>query len=104
MQFLTHYKISESLSNRTVQTIAEGLTAEGAFPPESVEILRWDATPDYWGVLVWEADDYQAVNDAVNVWRAAADEEAFFEETTTAPAAPVEEILQHQAALLEQLE
>lgn len=104
MQFLTHYEINERLSNRAVQGIAETLTAEGTFPPEGVEILRWDATPDNWGVLVWEADDYRAVNHAVNVWRAAAGEEAFFEETTTTPAAPVEDILQHQAGLLEQLE
>lgn len=104
MLFLTYWKVNEGLSAERTQEIAETLTREGLFPPEDVELLRWDGTPDGWGVAVIEADDYAAVNNALNMWRAAAGDTAFFEETKTAPAAPVEEIIPQQAAILEELE
>lgn len=104
MLFITHWKLNEGMSARETNEIAMSLTSEGMFPPEDVEILRWDGTPDGWGIVVWEADDFEAVNNGLNMWRAAAGEKAFFEKTKTAPAAPVEEIIPQQAALLDQLE
>lgn len=104
MLFLTYWRLNEGLSARKTNEIAKSLTEEELFPPEDTEVVRWDATPDGWGVVIWEADDYGAVNDGLNVWRAASGETAFFEETRTAPAAPVEEVIPRQAALLERLE
>lgn len=104
MLFLTYWKVNEGLSNKRIQEIAQSLTEEGLFPPEGVEIIRWDGTPDLWGIVLWEADDFAGVNNGLAVWRAAAGEEAFFETTKTAPAAPVEEILPQTAALLERVE
>ncbi|MFC7215012.1 hypothetical protein ACFQO4_13110 [Saliphagus sp. GCM10025334] len=104
MLFLTYWKLNEGLSARETNEIARSLTEEGLFPPENADVVRWDATPDGWGIVIWEASDYAAVNDGLNMWRVAADETAFFEETKTAPAAPVEEIIPQQAALLERLE
>jgi hypothetical protein len=49
-----------------------------------------------------EADDYEAVNNARNVWRTAAGDTAFFEETRTAPAAPTEDVIARQTAMLEE--
>lgn len=104
MQFLTYWKLNEDLSARETNEIAQSLTEEGLFPPEDAEVIRWDGTPDGWGIVLWEADDYSAVNNGINMWRAAAGESAFFEETRTAPAAPVAEIIPQQAALLDRLE
>lgn len=104
MLFLTHWKLNEGLSPQKTNEIAIQLTEEGLFPPENVNVIRWDGTPDGWGIVVWEADSIEAITNAINVWRAAAGETAFFEETTTAPAAPVEDIVAQQAAFLEQFE
>lgn len=104
MLFLTYWKLNEGLSARETNEIATSLTEKGLFPPEDTEVIRWDATPDGWGIVLWEAEEYKAVNNGLNMWRAAAGETAFFEETRTAPAAPVEEIIPEQAAMLEQLE
>lgn len=104
MLFVTYWKLNEGISTRETNEIATSLTQEGLFPPEGAEVVRWDATPDGWGIVVWEADEFRAVNDGLNVWRAAAGETAFFEETRTAPAAPVEDVIPATAALLERLE
>lgn len=104
MLFLTYWKINEGISARKTNEIASTLTQEGLFPPDGAEVIRWDATPDGWGIVLWEADEYGAVNTGLNMWRAAAGETAFFEETRTAPAAPVEEVIPEMTAMLEQLE
>lgn len=104
MLFLTYWKLNEGLSARKTNEIAMSLTHEGVFPPEGAEVIRWDATPDGWGIVLWEADEYTAVNNGLTMWRAAAGETAFFEETRTAPAAPVEDVIAEMAELLEHLE
>lgn len=104
MQFLTFWKLNEEMSAEHRQQIAEKLTSQGLFPPENVELVRWDGTPDDWGVAIMEADDVQAVTSALNMWRIAGGETAFFEKTMTAPAAPVQETLADQAALIDRVE
>lgn len=104
MLFLTYWKLNEGLSARETNRIATRLSEEGMFPPEDVELIRWDGTPDGWGIVLWEADNYTALNNGLNMWRAAAGETAFFEETKTAPAAPVEETVGDMAELLQQFE
>lgn len=101
MLFLTYWKLNEHMSMEQRQEIATTLTEEGLFPPEGVELLRWDGTPDGWGIAVWEADDYAALNEALNVWRASGT--PFFEETKTAPAAPATEIISETAALMDRV-
>lgn len=104
MLFLVYWKLNENLPAEQGLEIAETLTGEGLFPPEGQEVIRWDGTPDGWGIAVIEADSVETVNRGLNMWRAAAGDTAFFEETKTAPALPVEESLSQQAALLEELE
>lgn len=104
MLFLTYWKLNEGISTRQTNEIAMQLTQEELFPPAGTEILRWDTTPDGWGITLWEADDYTAVQNGLNMWRAAAGETAFFEETKTAPAAPAEDVIQETAEMLQQLE
>lgn len=104
MQFLTYYELNENISAEQSNEVARTLTEEGLFPPEGADVITWVGTPDGWGISLWEADDYETIHTGLNMWRVAAEEAAFFEMTKTAPAAPVEEVIQHQAALVELLE
>lgn len=104
MLYLTYWKLNESLPNKRVQEIAQTLMEEGLFPAEGTEIIRWVGTPDLWGIVLWEAEDYTALTRGLNAWRAAAGDEAFFEKTKTAPAADIEDTLQDQAEFLAQFE
>lgn len=104
MLFVIHWKINEELPAERNQEIAEELTRSGQFPPEDQELIRWDATPDGWGIAVVEADDVAAVHRGLNMWRTAAGDTAFFEETKTAPAMPAEDLIAENAALLQDLE
>ena len=102
MLFLIYWEFNEDMSVEDRIEISRKLTEEGLFPPEDAEVLRWDGTPDGWGIAVVEADDFKSVNTALNLWRSSGT--PVFEETKTAPAAPVEEIIPQLAALLERLE
>lgn len=99
--FVTYWELNEEMSVGERQEIARKLTASGLFPPENVEVLRWDATPDGWGVLICEAESASDVARAINVWRAAG--KGFFKTTRTAPATPVEEAIADMKELLESL-
>lgn len=101
MLFLTYWKLNERMSLEDRQEIAQQLTGEELFPPEGVEVLRWDGTPDGWGIVLWDADDYASLYAAINVWRAAGT--PFFEETKTAPAAPAAETIEELRATVEEL-
>lgn len=100
MLFLTYWKLNEDMSVEERQEIAVALTEEQTFPPDDVKLIRWDGTPDGWGIALMEADEFAAVNNALNMWRTAADDTGFFEETKTAPAAPTEDIIAQQATML----
>lgn len=101
MLFLSYWKISEDVETQKVIEAAGALTESGMFPPEGVEVIRWDATVDNWGMTLLEADDYEALNRAWTMWRAVVP--GMFEEGKTAPAAPVEDDIEQAAALLEEL-
>lgn len=99
MLFLTYWKLNEDMPVEERQAVAERLTASGLFPPDDVEIIRWDGTPDGWGIVLSEAESADAIGRAINMWRAAGD--GFFEETVTAPALPVQEGMEQTAGMLE---
>jgi hypothetical protein len=54
--------------------------------------VRWDSTPDGWGITLSEAKNVEDITHAINMWRAAAP--AFFKFTRTSPAAPAKEAIQ----------
>ena len=101
MLFMTYWELNEEMAVGERQEIAKKLTDAGLFPPENVEVLRWDATPDGWGVLICEAESASDVARALNVWRVAG--KGFFKTTRTAPAVPVREAIADTAELLEAL-
>jgi len=78
--------------------IAQKLTSSGHFPPKGVKILRWDETPDAWGILLMEADSAMDAALALDSWRMAG--AGFFKQTKTAPALPITEAMPHWAEAL----
>jgi len=101
MLFVTYWELNENMSVEQRLQIAEKLTSSGLFPPKNVNIIRWDATPDGWGILIAEAESASDIADSLNMWRAAG--AGFFKQTKTAPATPVQEALAGTTELLKAL-
>jgi hypothetical protein len=101
MLFITYWELNENLALQDTLQAAGKLTSSGMFPPANVKILRWDITPDNWGILIAESDSAQAVADALSIWRAAVP--GFFKMTKTSPAVPVQESMPAAGKLLQML-
>jgi hypothetical protein len=101
MLFLTYWELSEATPAAHQIQAAQALMSSGLFPPKDVNILRWDITPDNWGILMCEAESAAAINQALVMWRAACP--GFFKTTRTAPAMPVQESIPLTAELLKTL-
>ena len=71
MLFLTYWEVNENMPVAERMSIAQKLTSSGFFPPKGVKILRWDETPDAWGILLMEADNAMDVALALDSWRMA---------------------------------
>ena len=91
MLFLTYWELNENMSEQERLQAAQKITGSGLFPPEGVNIIRWDGTPDAWGIVLMEADSVEQVLRTISIWRTAAP--GFFKLTRTAPASPIEEII-----------
>jgi hypothetical protein len=89
MLFLTYWELNENMSMEERLQAAQKLFSSGLFPPKGVNILRWDTTPDGWGILLVEADNAADVFRSINLWRAAGT--GFFKAIKTSPALPVPE-------------
>lgn len=101
MLFLTYWELNENMPIEQRQPVVGKLTSSGLFPPENVEIIRWDTTPDGWGILIAEAESAADISRAINMWRAAG--AGFFKATRTAPAIPVQEAVANTEELLSAL-
>jgi hypothetical protein len=101
MLFLTYWELNEDMSVEERQQIAGKLTSSGLFPPKGVNIIRWDSTPDGWGIIIAEAESAADIFAAINLWRVAG--AGFFKFTRTAPAEPVQEVLPRVDGLLKAL-
>jgi len=89
MLFLTYWELNENMPAQERMGIAQKLTSSGLFPAKGVKILRWDQTPDAWGILLMEADNAMDVAITLDSWRMAG--AGFFKLTKTAPACPIAE-------------
>lgn len=101
MLFITYWELNEDMPVGERQKVAEKLISAGLFPPKGVNIIRWDGTPDGWGILIVEAESAADVSDALNMWRAAG--AGFFKFSKTAPAQPIQDALSRQGELLKAL-
>lgn len=91
MLFLTYWELNENMPDQERLQATKKITGLGLFPPEGVNVIRWDGTPDSWGIAVMEADKVEDVHRAIGVWRAAAP--GFFKVTKTSPASPIQELM-----------
>ncbi len=95
MLFVTYWELNENMAEQERLQVAQKLTSSGLFPPDGVNVLRWDGTPDGWGILIMEADrEADRAEDAyraVELWRAAG--AGFFKSTRTAPALPIQQVI-----------
>lgn len=101
MLFIGYYRLADDVEMDEVIEAAQELTESEMWPPDGMEIIRWDTTVNKWGVTIFEADDYETVNRAWEMWRASVP--GMSVEEQTAPAAPVEESLEQMAALHQEL-
>ena len=101
MLFLTYWELNEDTPAAQQLQAAQTLMSSGLFPPKDVSNLRWDITPDNWGILLCEAESAPAINQALVMWRTACP--GFFKTTRTAPAMPVQESIPLTAELLKTL-
>ena len=101
MLFLTYWELNQTTPSAVQIQAAQTLMSSGLFPPKNVNILRWDITPDNWGILLAEAESATDISEAIGMWRAACP--GFFATTRTAPAVPVQEGIASTAELLKRL-
>ena len=101
MLFLSYWELNENMSDQERLGIAEKLNSSKLFPPEGVNILRWDGTPDGWGIVLLEADSAANALRAINVWRAAG--AGFFKVTKTSPALPIQDLIPIAAEMQQKL-
>jgi hypothetical protein len=101
MLFLTYWELNEQTAAGQQIQAAQTLMSSGLFPPKNVNILRWDITPDNWGMLLCEAESAADINQTLTMWRAACP--GFFTTTRTAPAMPVQESIPLTGELLKTL-
>ena len=65
-------------------------------------MLRFDVTPDFWGVTLFNADAVSDVSDFVNMWRIACP--GIFKTTKVSPARPVQESLPSMSELIQKIQ
>ena len=98
MLFLIYWELNENVSVAERVGAGQKLMSAGMFPPEGVNIIRWDITPDGWGITLLEADSEAAISRALNIWRMAAT--GLFKCTKTSTARPVQEEMEGSGELL----
>ena len=101
MLFVSYWELNENMSVAERLGAAQKLLSAGLFPPEDVNIIRWDITPDGWGITILEAESEAAASRTMNMWRAAGT--GIFKCTKTAPARPVQEEMEDSGELLKML-
>ena len=84
MLFLAYWELNENVSEQARLEGVQKVMSGGLFPPQGVNVLRFDGTPDGWGVLLLEADKAEDVFRAIGVWRSAVP--GFFKSIKTSPA------------------
>ena len=100
MLFLSYWELNENISIQERLKFSQKLTSEGAFPPEGVNIIRWDVTSSNWGITVFEAEKAIDVSKTIDMWRTKA---GFFKTVKTEPALPVQEVMPQLGELIQSL-
>ena len=97
MLFLCYWELNRNLPTMTHVKIAKMLTEAGLFPPEGVELIRFDKTASGWGVTVFKADSAEAASSLIALWSVAVP--GFFKKVKLSPAMPVKDAAANAARL-----
>jgi hypothetical protein len=97
MLFISYWELNENMSENDRLQVAQKLI--NAVPPE-IKILRWDVTPDAWGITVFEADRPIDAFKFFALWRT---KSGFFKSVKTSPAIPTEEAIPQMGEYLKSL-
>ncbi|EDQ00493.1 hypothetical protein KT99_21339 [Shewanella benthica KT99] len=101
MLFLIYWELNEEIDAMSRLQAAEKLAAAELFPPKNVDVIRFDSTPDLWGMTLVEASNVEDVSNVVNMWRIACP--GIFKKTKISPARPVQESMASIAELIKKL-
>lgn len=89
MLFLIYWELNEGVTAGQRISAVTKLQAAKLFPPPDVDVIRFDMTPDLWGVTTLQADSVADIYKHLGAWRVACP--GMFKSTKVSPAMPVEE-------------
>jgi hypothetical protein len=69
MLFLCYWELNENMPVTDHLKLGKMLLDSGLFPPPGTELIRFDMTPDYWGITVFKAESAEAAFSAIELWR-----------------------------------
>jgi len=97
-----YWELNEDVSVSDRLQAAEKLMKAELFPPENIEIIRFDITPDNWGITLVNAESVDEISDLNNMWRIACP--GIFKTTKLSPARSVQESIGTTTELLKRLQ
>jgi len=100
MLYLLYWELIENVTEQERLQFAQKITSLGKVPPEGVNIVRWDITPDLWGTTLFEAENPIDVFKTKDMWRTKA---GFFKTVKTSPVMPVQEVVPQMAEFIKSL-
>jgi len=89
MLFLCYWQLNENIPVLDHLKVGKFLQEAGLFPPPGIEIIRFDMTPDYWGITVFTAESAEAAFAVIDLWRVAGT--GFFKKVKVSPALSVKD-------------
>ncbi|MDH3318109.1 MAG: DUF3303 domain-containing protein [Betaproteobacteria bacterium] len=101
MLFLTYWELNENMPEGDRHKFVQKIMSSGLFPPKGVEVIRWDITPDGWGIVICEQQSATDVVKSLDMWRMA--EGGFFKSTKTAPIISIQESMAMSEGLVKAL-
>ena len=87
MLFLMYWELNENMSQEAQVEAAQKVMSSGIY--DNTNIIRWDITPDGWGITIFESDSIADIMRSMDMWRAAGT--GLFKCTKTSPAMPIQE-------------
>ena len=98
MLFLCYLEVNDNKSPQEMEPYMQKALQAGILEPEGIKIIRFDGTPDNWGVITMEADSAMAVERFITTLRAAFP--GYFKNFKTSSALSVDEATQLEAEIL----
>ena len=102
MLFLIYWEFNEQVTPVQHAEAMKKLTQAELFPPNNINIIRFDVTPAGWGSSLQEAESVADIVKSLAAWRMACP--GIFQEVKVSPAIPAEEALAEMEEIIKKLE